>query len=113
MEKHYEHVIKTLKEIAEGNETLFDDESLRLSLLDIYSDNDHKKLGNLLSLLTNIYFKNGEFSGNYAEAFKEAVCDLYCDYENINRDYLNKNKENMKDIRKFYQDSIKEYSENN
>ena len=113
MEQHYEQVIRTLKEMAKGNEIIPDDESLRLSLLDIYSDKDHKKLGNLVSLLTNVYLKNGEFGESYAEAFEEAACDIYKDYKKINEDYFNKDEISMKNIMEFYQNSIKEYSESN
>ena len=114
MEQYYEQVIRTLKEMAKGDEIIPDDESLRLSLLDIYSSKDHKKLGNLVSLLTDVYFKIGEFSEiNYVKAFEEAVCDIYKDYKKINEDYFDKNEENMKNIMEFYQDSIKGYSESN
>ena len=117
MKQHYENVIKTLKEMTEGNKTIPNDESLdeslRLSLLDIYSSKEHKKLGNLVSLLANVYLKNGEFKENYAGAFEEAACDLYHDYENLNKYHLNKSEENMKSIREFYQDSIKKYCESN
>ena len=110
MEQHYEQVTKILKEMAKGNETFLDDESFRLSLLEIYSDNDHKKLSNLVSLLTNVYFK---FGGNYVNAFEEAVCDIYRDYESLNKYHLNENEETMKKIREFYQYSIKEHCESN
>ena len=113
MEQHYEHVIKVLKEMAEGNQTIPDDESLRLSLLEIYSNNDYKKIGNLVSLLTNVYLKNGGFKENYSEAFEEAACDIYNDYENLNQYHLNKSEENMKSIKEFYKDSIKKYCESN
>jgi len=81
MKQHYENVIKTLKEMTEGNKTIPNDESLdeslRLSLLDIYSSKEHKKLGNLVSLLTNVYLKNGEF--------KEIRVELKVDEKDIKK----------------------------
>ncbi|MEK6817647.1 MAG: hypothetical protein AABX80_02490 [Nanoarchaeota archaeon] len=114
MEQHYNYLIERLflNNIEECSETLFD-ESLKLTLFYIYNNKDYKKIGNLVYLLTNFYFKNGPPENDYLTSFNNVIIDLEKDYEKINKKYFNENDENMKDIRKFYQDSIKEYGENN
>ncbi len=104
------YLIDMLQEIKNGSENIPDDEDVNLALHEIYFNKERKKLGGLVSLLANIYFKKGKFK-NYLEAFEEAVIDLYKDYIQINKQYFNEKEK--KNIQKFYLSSMKKSVRNN
>jgi len=113
MAQYYENIIKTLEDVAKGSKTIPDtnDESLRLSLLEIYTHNEYKKLGNIIHLLSAVYLRKNKFKKNYSKIFDEAIIDLYSVYEQINKQYFNG--ENIEDFTEFYKDSINKYYQSN